>query len=170
MVYEIQKVIKKDILSEYVIIEDLFGDVLERIFGKTITQRQLSTMIRPDLRDLIKNAKNKQAIDTANKIQQMIIQKRPLSDIADHIDRSYPKTATSSSKRLAYTEDTFLVNEALQAVTGAKYYRYITAGDDRVCETCQALSGMRFAYADRVVGLNYPPMHPWCRCIALPEE
>lgn len=42
-----------------------------------------------------------------------------------------------------------------------------TAGDDRVCERCEALEGRIFTL-DEIEGLI--PLHPQCRCVALPAR
>lgn len=42
---------------------------------------------------------------------------------------------------------------------------WVTAGDDRVCERCQALEGQVFTL-DEIEGKI--PLHPQCRCVALP--
>ena len=40
-----------------------------------------------------------------------------------------------------------------------------TAGDHRVCERCEALEGETFTLE---VAMNMIPLHPQCRCLALP--
>jgi SPP1 gp7 family putative phage head morphogenesis protein len=47
---------------------------------------------------------------------------------------------------------------------GAEYYRYIATLDEVTCDVCAPLDGQRFRVADAVEGMNYPVMHPRCRC------
>ena len=52
-------------------------------------------------------------------------------------------------------------------------YEFVCTGDGEACDICRGLSGERFKIAERVPGLNFPPMHPWCRCFfdpVIPEK
>lgn len=72
-----------------------------------------------------------------------------------------------SAYRLLYTEGTRMFNRANSeafAEVGINQYRYCTAGDERVCSDCKALEGNVYDIAEARDGINYPPMHPWCRC------
>lgn len=72
-----------------------------------------------------------------------------------------------SAYRLLYTEGTRMFNRANSeafAEAGINQYRYCTAGDNRVCEDCDALEGNVYDLSEASDGTNYPPMHPWCRC------
>ena len=44
---------------------------------------------------------------------------------------------------------------------------WVTAGDDRVCDECQPMEGKVFTL-DEIEGMI--PMHPRCRCVALPID
>lgn len=69
--------------------------------------------------------------------------------------------------RLLYTEGTRMFNRANSeafAEVGINQYRYCTAGDNRVCSDCKALDGNVYDTSEARDGINYPPMHPWCRC------
>lgn len=72
-----------------------------------------------------------------------------------------------SAYRLLYTEGTRMFNRANSeafAEVGINQYRYCTAGDNRVCSDCKALDGNVYDISEASEGINYPPMHPWCRC------
>lgn len=72
-----------------------------------------------------------------------------------------------SAYRLLYTEGTRMFNRANSeafAEVGINQYRYCTAGDNRVCSDCKALDGNVYNLSEARDGINYPPMHPWCRC------
>jgi hypothetical protein len=47
-------------------------------------------------------------------------------------------------------------------------YRYVISGDD-ACEACQALADQLFAASDIQEGVNYPLIHPNCRCTTVLE-
>lgn len=49
----------------------------------------------------------------------------------------------------------------------------MAAVNERTCDTCGALDGRRFKVDDAEPGVNYPPIHPNCRCTTVeydPEE
>lgn len=69
--------------------------------------------------------------------------------------------------RCIYTEGTRVMAEAsAQAVIdkGYKKYRLSTVGDSKVCEICKGLEEKVFTFEDREPGVNFPPLHPMCRC------
>ena len=47
---------------------------------------------------------------------------------------------------------------------GIEQYKYLATLDERMCETCSPLDGKIFYIKDAVEGVNYPSMHPHCRC------
>ena len=78
------------------------------------------------------------------------------------------KVSQKNAERLTFTEDTYLCNEAAMQVfereAAITEYEFVCTGDGETCDICRGLSGERFKIAERVPGLNFPPMHPWCRC------
>jgi SPP1 gp7 family putative phage head morphogenesis protein len=73
--------------------------------------------------------------------------------------------------RLIHTETTRAVADSQEAACkriGIKKYRYLTEKDDRVCELCRPLNQKVFRFATRQAGVNFPPMHPNCRCQIMP--
>lgn len=107
-----------------------------------------------------------------DKILQTIGQRMARGDkyeaIAQDVALGQTKTARKMMYRLIYTEGTHALNEASAQVFAAEdpdaEYVYSTVGDSRVCEVCRGLDGLRFALRDRQPGINFPPMHPGCRC------
>jgi len=47
-------------------------------------------------------------------------------------------------------------------------YEYMATLESHTCEICGALDGLRFAVKDRKPGVNYPIIHPRCRCTTVP--
>lgn len=107
-----------------------------------------------------------------DKILQTIGQRMARGDkyeaIAQDVAIGQTKTARKMMYRLIYTEGTHAMNEASAQVFLAEdanaEYIYSTVGDSRVCEVCQGLDGKQFPLKDRQPGINFPPMHPGCRC------
>lgn len=42
-------------------------------------------------------------------------------------------------------------------------YKLSTVGDGKVCSKCADIARQVFDIKDRTPGVNFPPMHPWCR-------
>lgn len=47
-------------------------------------------------------------------------------------------------------------------------YQYLAALESKVCDACSALDGKVFRVKDEKEGVNYPVMHPYCRCTTMP--
>lgn len=43
-------------------------------------------------------------------------------------------------------------------------YKVSTTADGKVCSKCADISHQVFYIKDRTPGVNFPPLHPWCRC------
>ena len=86
------------------------------------------------------------------------------------VDESVKKIAgleETGAYMITYTEGTRVMAEAsAKAVMdkGYKKYRLSTVGDDKVCPRCEALESQTFDFKDREAGVNWPPLHPMCRC------
>lgn len=80
------------------------------------------------------------------------------------------------ARRVVRTESNYCINQAeLKGMKDAGFdeYEFISLGEEAedVCDTCDDLDGQRFKIADAVVGVNCPPMHPFCRCkVTTPQE
>ena len=70
------------------------------------------------------------------------------------------------ARRLVRTESCYMAGE-LTAQSyidcGIKNYRYVAVLDLRTSKICRELDGKVFPVKDRKAGVNYPPMHPYCR-------
>lgn len=47
-------------------------------------------------------------------------------------------------------------------------YQYLATLETHTCEICAHLDGHIFYVKDRREGLNYPMIHPYCRCTTAP--
>ncbi len=97
--------------------------------------------------------------------------------LARQLREKFTQVSQKNAERLTFTEDTYLSNEAALQVfereASVTEYEYVCTGDAETCDICRGLSGERFKIAERVPGLNFPPMHPWCRCFfdpVIPEK
>ena len=51
---------------------------------------------------------------------------------------------------------------------GVEQYQYLATLEAHTCEECAHLDGKVFDLKDKVEGLNYPLIHPYCRCTTMP--
>jgi len=76
------------------------------------------------------------------------------------------------ARRLIRTETNYVCNQ-LDAESmkecDIEWYRYNATLDLRTSEICRSLDGKRFRLSDMKVGVNYPPMHPFCRSVVGPD-
>ena len=89
--------------------------------------------------------------------------------VAKSMGERFASVASNDIRRLIYTEGTFLFNEAQAQVhqTDFDYYA-LSCADSRACQICKDLQAEQHLnparFEDRAPGINFPPMHPWCRC------
>ena len=80
--------------------------------------------------------------------------------------------AAGDTRRVIRTEAARVVQAAqARAATraGLKKYIYIATLDEVTCKhSCARLDGLFFFYHQKIVGVNFPPMHPNCRCTTAP--
>ncbi len=80
------------------------------------------------------------------------------------------------ARRLIRTESAFVAEE-MEAKSyeecGAEKYRFLAVLDLKTSEICRAKDNQVFELSKRKTGVNYPPLHPWCRsttCIYIDDE
>ena len=78
----------------------------------------------------------------------------------------FSNVSRNDAYRLIYTEGTYVMAEStIQPFTeDFEKYRLSTVGDGKVCDICRGVSEETFDIANRQPGVNFPPLHPWCRC------
>jgi phage protein len=73
--------------------------------------------------------------------------------------------------RLVYTEGTYVSRMAQVEELkreGFDSYTIEVVHDERACEECEGVNGSTFRFEDMQVGVNFPPLHPYCRCQIVP--
>lgn len=103
-------------------------------------------------------------------IIQSFIQGISVKDLSDRIQNRF-ETDRKNTERLVRTE----LNHALNETTKLSYeeaeieeYEYLAEIDGRTSDICRELNGQKFKMKDAKVGVNYPPMHPYCRSTTVP--
>lgn len=70
------------------------------------------------------------------------------------------------AERLIRTETNHFENEAEYIAykeMGVEEYVFVSVLDDRTSQMCRDLDGQRFKVNERAEGVNWPPIHPYCR-------
>lgn len=76
-----------------------------------------------------------------------------------------------AAKRLIYTEQAYFTSVAQKDAYGeldVEEYEFVGTLDNLMCEECAKLDGKHYPIEEMVVGVNAPPMHPFCRCTTCP--
>lgn len=83
-----------------------------------------------------------------------------------NLRQRFGKVSRKDAYRLIYTEGTYVMAESTMQpfIEDFEEYRLSTAADGKVCSICRALAERTFQIKDRQPGVNFPPLHPWCRC------
>ena len=86
--------------------------------------------------------------------------------LARQLRQRFRNVSRNDAYRLIYTEGTYVMAEATMQPFAEDFekYRLSTVGDGNVCSICRGVSEEMFNIADRQPGVNFPPLHPWCRC------
>ena len=68
--------------------------------------------------------------------------------------------------RLVFTEGTYVMGESTMQpfMNDFEYYRLSPVHDYKTCPICRSLAAQTFEIRNRQTGVNFPPIHPWCRC------
>jgi len=97
----------------------------------------------------------------------------PEGKMAEKVAKTF-ETGMYEARRVVRTESNYCTTQAEKkalADAGFDEYEFLTVHEENVCDTCDDLDGKRFKLADAVIGVNMPPLHPFCRCrISSPEE
>lgn len=91
--------------------------------------------------------------------------------IAKALEKRFVDVPQSSLMRLVYTEGTYVSRMAQVEELkreGFDSYTMQAVHDGRTCEQCHGVEGKTFRFEDMQVGVNFPPLHPYCRCQIAP--
>lgn len=80
-------------------------------------------------------------------------------------------TDYNSIVRLVRTEYNYAMNQATKngyKECGINKYQILATLDERTCQDCGQLDLHLFEVGKEIIGVNYPPFHPNCRCTTVP--
>ncbi len=103
-------------------------------------------------------------------ITTMIIQGKNPSALSKDFAKIF-KTKEYEAYRLLYTEGSFIIEQAtLQGYKedGVKKYQILATLDMKTSDICRSEDGKIYDVYKAVVGVNYPPYHPFCRTTITP--
>lgn len=86
-------------------------------------------------------------------------------EMTDSINEQF-LSGRNKARRLVRTESSYIHNEAhFQAYKdyGIEEYRFVATLDLRTSQICSERDGSVYRVNDKKIGVNAPPMHPWCR-------
>lgn len=95
-------------------------------------------------------------------------------DSLDRMTKEFAQRMGVSESRAAtliHTESAHMAADATMRgyrETGVQSYRFEAALDLKTCAVCGALDQREFPLAEHETGINYPPLHPRCRCTTVP--
>lgn len=109
---------------------------------------------------------NKLAYYLNTDIAQGIARGDSYDRLVTRLRKRFGDVSRNDTYRLIYTEGTYVMAEAtMQPFTeDFQRYRLSTVGDGKVCPICRGVAEETFDISNRQPGVNFPPLHPWCRC------
>lgn len=127
---------------------------VERFLDRQWTQSDATAFLRP----------------MGQVVSDQVAQGLLLGEHPDEIARRIRKVediSTVRANRMARTTVTAVSNEAHAESFqrhGVKRYEFRAMFNERTCDVCGALDGKVFNLEDKNPGVNFPPIHPNCRC------
>lgn len=116
--------------------------------------------------ELISQAMEEMAMTGSVSVRtQLDLWKRLKGNIRDSMEKG-----EMAMQRLFMTEWSHVNNQAEKAAMidcGMEKYRFDAVLDKKTSSICRDLDGEIFPLKDAKTGKNYPPMHPWCRSLAV---
>lgn len=134
--------------------------------------------------DRIWTNKNLLAEELRQGLVDVIATGRGHKEISKMISEKF-ETSFSNAERLVRTELSYLQNKSTYdryLKAGITKYRFLTAENEvekynanhdkehqkgKVCIVCTELNNKVFLMSEKAVGINFPPIHPNCRCTIL---
>lgn len=116
--------------------------------------------------------KNKEQLVQA--LDDIVIKGLAVGDGYDKMSKELAKrmdVSVKAAKRLIMTESARMDNEGLlehYRNTGVEQLVFVATLDSKTSEICRAMDGTIINVEDAHIGLNVPPLHPYCRSVISP--
>ena len=108
-------------------------------------------------------------------LTQGVIQGKSVTAMAKELEKKM-KSSYSAAETLIRTESSRIHNDAdknAYEAAGVEWYEFMATNQESTCEHCGELDGQTFKLEEAKTGINYPPIHPRCRCTTVeydPDE
>ena len=97
-------------------------------------------------------------------LRRSIIQGGNSTELVGRLRKQFD-VGVHEAKRLLVTEAARVQGDVqIDSMEQAGYDEYVYISEPTACEICKHLDGQHFKIKDREVGVNYYPMHPFCKC------
>lgn len=85
--------------------------------------------------------------------------------IVRNLQSRFSRVNRKNAFRLVYTEATYVMAESTMQpfVQDFEQYRTSPVLDAKTCSICRNMRNQVFNVSERQPGINFPPLHPWCR-------
>lgn len=86
--------------------------------------------------------------------------------LVKRLRKRFGDVSRNDAYRLIYTEGTYVMAESTMQPFKDDFeqYRLSPVLDGKTCPICRGLREQVFEISERQPGINFPPIHPWCRC------
>ena len=147
-------------------------DVIKTVVGRKWAQGK-------NFSDTIWTNREKLARTLNTHIAQSIARGDARAKIVKNLSRRFEDVSKANIDRLVYTEGTYILNESQATVLEDTftYYKLSPIHDGKTCPFCNDVAddqeAMPELFSNREPGVNFPPLHPWCRCtfdIVIPDR
>ncbi|HIW31289.1 MAG TPA: minor capsid protein [Candidatus Paenibacillus intestinavium] len=108
-------------------------------------------------------------------LQTVLTQDLIRGDDADKVIADFAKrmnVSKTSAERLILTEAAYFSGQSRldgYKETRIKHYKYVATMDTKTSDICRDMEGKVFPLSEAQVGVNYPPLHAYCRSTTIPH-
>lgn len=141
-------------------------DALERAAKMSVNEPWLGRTFKNSIQNNVSGTYQRFVDLVANGIANGKDHKKLIEETTKLLEISF-----NDAKRLVRTETMYQINQAQKKVymdAGYVKYEFMATLDSRTSEVCRDNDKKEFYFADAVVGINYPPLHPNCRSTVIP--
>ena len=146
------------------------GETVRKPDDSQVNSVLRSRWVGSNYSDRIWNDKRKLLSELETTLLRGISMHRDADSIAFDISKNLG-VSFRNARRLVTTEISYVQGEATKAMYktyGVSRYQFVATLDDRTSEICRSTDGMVFNLRDAEVGINWPPLHSWCRSSTVP--
>ncbi len=99
-------------------------------------------------------------------VTRSILEGKSIENLTRDVSTELGNDLKHSVRRLIHTETAYVKSQGdllTYDKLGVNEYEFLATLDSRTSSICRSLDGEHFKLGDATPGVNYPPMHPYCR-------